>query len=65
VTRQIVGFHRDEVSDWAAALACGYGRPRRHQPPWQDRPWVLTPEGRQRQLGMEVDCRTCDAEEQD
>jgi Protein of unknown function (DUF3565) len=61
--RKIVGFHTDDVGDWVAALECGHGRHMRHKPPWEDRPWVLTPEGRQRQLGIEVDCMACDAEE--
>jgi hypothetical protein len=61
--RKIVGFDTDDVGDWVAALECGHGRHMRHKPPWEDRPWVLTPEGRQRQLGIEVDCMACDAEE--
>ena len=63
--RKIMGFHTDEVSDWVATLECGHGRHLRHMPPWEDCPWVLTREGRQRQLGIEVDCRTCNAEEDD
>jgi hypothetical protein len=65
MTRKIVGFHPDEVGDWVAVMACGHGRHMRHKPPWEDRPWVLAPEGRQRLLGMEVDCSTCDAEGED
>jgi Protein of unknown function (DUF3565) len=65
VTRKSVGGHPDEVGDWVAVLACGHGRHRRRKPPWEDRPWVLRPKGCQRQLGVEVDCSTCDAEEQD
>jgi hypothetical protein len=65
MTRQIVECHPDEVGDWVAILACGHGRHMRHKPPWEDRPWVLRPKGRQRQLGMEVDCSTCDAEGED
>jgi tellurite methyltransferase len=61
VQRKIVGFHQDNVGDWVAVLACGHGRHMRHKPPWEARPWVLTPEGRQRQLGIEVDCSTCEA----
>ena len=60
--RQIVGFHQDEVGDWVAVLACGHRRHMRHRPPWEHRPWVLTPEGRQGQLGCGVDCKTCGAE---
>jgi Protein of unknown function (DUF3565) len=62
VKRRIVRFHPDEVGDWVAVLACGHSRHMRHHPPWEDRPWVLTPEGRQGQLGCEVNCKICDAE---
>jgi hypothetical protein len=43
-------------------LECGHRRHMRHQPPWEDRPWVMTPEGRRRWLDTEVECRTCEAE---
>ncbi|MBV8072928.1 MAG: DUF3565 domain-containing protein, partial [Acidobacteriaceae bacterium] len=32
----------------------------RHTPPWQNRPWVLTPEGRRRFLGQSLNCVACD-----
>ena len=48
--RKIVGFHTDEVGDCVATLECGPGRHMRHMPPREDRPWVLTREGRQRQV---------------
>ena len=60
--RQIAEFHQDEAGDWVAVLACGHSRHMRHHPPWEDRPWVLTPEGRQSHLAREVDCTMCDAE---
>ena len=58
----IIGFHKDEEDDWVADLACGHTRHVRHNPPWIERPWVTTPEGRKRFLGRYLDCKTCDEE---
>lgn len=58
--RAITGFHQDEIGDWVAELACGHGQHVRHQPPFQRRPWVTTPEGRAAKLGLELDCVRCD-----
>jgi hypothetical protein len=60
--RRISAFYKDALCDWVAELECGHRRHMRHQPPWEDRPWVMTPEGRRRWLGTEVECRTCEAE---
>jgi hypothetical protein len=60
--RAIVGFDRDDVGDWVAMLACGHRQHVRHRPPWQERPWVLTPEGRQGRLGTPLNCVLCDEE---
>ncbi|HEX2224969.1 MAG TPA: DUF3565 domain-containing protein [Thermoanaerobaculia bacterium] len=58
--RRIVGFHQDERQDWVADLECGHGQHVRHNPPWMNRPWVVTPEGREPFLGVELDCKKCD-----
>jgi Protein of unknown function (DUF3565) len=60
--RQIIGFHQDEQGDWVADLECGHTQHVRHNPPWIDRPWVTTPQGRQSRLGMPLDCRACEAQ---
>ncbi|HXF94271.1 MAG TPA: DUF3565 domain-containing protein [Nitrospiraceae bacterium] len=60
--RVIVGFHQDEHGDWVADLVCGHGQHVRHQPPFMNRPWVLTEEGRQRRLGQTLVCKTCNEE---
>jgi hypothetical protein len=60
VEQKIEGFHLDGEGHWVADLACGHAQHVRHQPPWMDRPWVLTPEDRQRHLGVELDCKRCD-----
>jgi tellurite methyltransferase len=61
--RAIVAFHEDAHSEWVAELACGHRRHTRHNPPFSDRAWVLTAEGRQSQVGTELDCVACDRRE--
>jgi hypothetical protein len=56
----IVGFRRDEQGDWVAELECGHGQHVRHRPPWEMRPWVVTPEGRREHLGKMLRCKKCD-----
>ena len=58
-TRAITGFHRDDAGHWVAELACGHRQHMRHDPPWQHRPWVLTPEGRRSFIGVEIPCPGC------
>ena len=60
--QKIIGFHRDEENDWVADLACGHTQHVRHNPPWQNRPWVETTEGQQQYIGFELNCKTCDEE---
>ena len=56
----IIGYHQDEHGDWVADLECGHGQHVRHEPPWSERPWVMTPQGRERMLGETLDCKKCD-----
>lgn len=56
----IVGYHRDEVDDWVAQLACGHGQHVRHNPPWINRPWVVTEKGREAMKGQVLECKKCD-----
>jgi hypothetical protein len=58
--QKIIGFAQDDLGDWVARLACGHNRHVRHAPPWQNRPWVITAEGRDRHLGSGLECRKCD-----
>jgi len=62
IPRKITGFHRDEKSDWVAELECGHTQHLRHDPPWQLRPWVITPEGRSAHIGRELLCGKCQDE---
>ena len=60
MNRKIVGFHQDEEQHWVAELECGHNQHVRHDPPWTNRPWVITPEGRAAMLGQVLACRKCD-----
>ena len=62
--QHIIGFHKDEEGDWVADLACGHGQHVRHNPPWSNRPWVMTTEGRAAHLGEELNCKRCDEPEE-
>jgi len=44
-----------------AELDCGHFQHVRHNPPWTNRPWVKTPEGRAAMLDFELNCKKCDA----
>jgi hypothetical protein len=57
--RAIVGFAQDDEGAWVARLACGHGQHVRHEPPWQVRAWVTTPEGRASRLGTTLRCMRC------
>lgn len=56
----ITGFHRDEENHWVAELECGHNQHARHDPPWTNRPWVVTQEGRAAAIGRTLNCRKCD-----
>ena len=57
--RTITGFHQDEHGDWIATLSCGHTQHVRHKPPFIERPWVVTPEGRSAHLGARLTCGLC------
>jgi hypothetical protein len=57
--RRIVGYHQDDAGDWVAELECGHGQHVRHDPPWQQRPWVVTEQGRAEHLGTILLCVVC------
>lgn len=56
------GLHQDQDGHWVAELSCGHTQHLRHQPPWQNRPWVTDPLARQRHLGQPFICGWCTAE---
>jgi tellurite resistance-related uncharacterized protein len=61
--RTIEGFHQDDLGDWVAELSCLHGQHVRHRPPFQERPWVETDEGRASRIGSPIDCPLCDRAE--
>lgn len=58
--QKIVGIDKDEDGDWRAELECGHYQHVRHRPPMIIREWVLSDEGRQEKLGVELECKKCD-----
>ena len=58
--RRIVGFHQDAENDWVAELECGHHQHVRHDPPWTERVWVTTAEGRVAAIGRILACVKCD-----
>ncbi|WP_163932654.1 DUF3565 domain-containing protein [Paraferrimonas sp. SM1919] len=59
MNQEIVGYHQDDENHWVAKLACGHNQHVRHQPPFINRPWVVTKEGRQQMLGHRLNCKKC------
>jgi len=58
----IIDFHLDELEHWVADLSCGHTQHVRHDPPWQNREWVVTEKGRLEKIGVELNCVKCDEE---
>lgn len=58
--RSISGYHVDDDGDWVAELDCGHGQHVRHTPPFFQRPWVTSVEGRNSRLGHKLNCLRCD-----
>lgn len=56
----IIGYVKDDDGHWVADLACGHRQHLRHNPPWVERPWVLTSAGRGAMLGHCLPCKKCD-----
>ena len=56
----MIDFGQDAAGDWVAYLAFGHRQHVRHNPPWINRPWVLTEAGRAEKLGLCLNCKRCD-----
>lgn len=63
VQRTIAAWTEDEHGDWVAHLSCLHRQHVRHVPPFRDRPWVRSAEGRAEHLGTDLDCPLCDRAE--
>jgi tellurite resistance-related uncharacterized protein len=61
--RSIESFRPDEDGDWVADLSCLHSQHVRHAPPFAERPWVLTEQGRAERIGAPIDCPLCDRAE--
>ena len=61
IARRITGFHLDDEQHWVAQLECGHHQHVRHNPPWINRPWVISAEGRAQALGQTLRCLKCGA----
>lgn len=59
---RLVDFRQDEEGHWVAVLSCGHTQHLRHQPPWQERAWVMDAAQRQAQIGKPFACGWCAAE---
>lgn len=46
-----------------AELSCLHGQHVRHRPPFQERPWVVSEEGRAAWIGRVLECPRCDRAE--
>lgn len=63
MNQAITGFHQDEEGDWVAELSCGHNQHVRHNPPFMQRPWVVSAAGREERLGTPLSCPPCDRAE--
>jgi tellurite methyltransferase len=58
--RPITRFEFDGEGDPIAILSCGHAQHVRHNPPFINRPWVTTEQGRHSMLGKTLNCIRCD-----
>jgi hypothetical protein len=58
---QLIDFAQDADGHWLAILSCGHTQHLRHQPPWQNRAWVLDAQQRTARLGQPFACGWCTA----
>ena len=58
--RKITAYDIDVENHWRAKLECRHYQHVRHDPPLITREWILTDEGRESRIGMELECKKCD-----
>lgn len=58
--RLITAFEVDKEGDPIAILDCGHPQHVRHKPPFINRPWVTSEEGRKSMIGKTLNCVRCD-----
>ena len=57
----VLDLRQDQEQHWVAVLACGHTQHLRHQPPWQNRHWLLDPQQRNAIIGQPFVCGWCTA----
>jgi hypothetical protein len=57
--QKIAAFRQDDDGHWVAELECGHSQHVRHDPPWQNRPWVKTKKDRAKRIGLILECAKC------
>lgn len=57
--RRIVRFRQDDEGGWIAELDCAHTQHVRHDPPWQERPWVIDAVLREARVGSLLECGRC------
>ena len=60
MNQAIISYHQDEEKHWVARLTCGHVQHVRHNPPFMNRPWVISISGRNKMLGYKLSCKKCD-----
>jgi hypothetical protein len=63
ILQPMLSFYQDGEGHWVAKLACGHIQHVRHDPPWQNRPWVLSAVTREAYVGLCLRCGWCEAQE--
>ena len=58
--RPITGFDSDSEGEPIAILSCGHAQHVRHNPPFINRPWVASEQGRSSMIGKMLNCVRCD-----
>lgn len=58
---KVLDLRQDEEQHWVAVLSCGHTQHLRHQPPWQNRYWLLDPQQRNAKIGQPFVCGWCAA----
>lgn len=58
--RPIIAFGHDSEGEPIAILNCGHPQHVRHNPPFINRPWVASEEGRNGMIGQMLNCVRCE-----
>ncbi|ART79215.1 DUF3565 domain-containing protein [Oceanisphaera avium] len=60
LTKQpILAFYSSKGEQWRVELRCGHHQLLTHQPPFHQRPWLLSPALRHAMVGCWLPCKEC------